>query len=110
MGLASVAALTVTGVLGCVVLVERGGGLRRAAHLMARGSTGMLAAGSVGVVLLPRLGEAVAGRAGSTVALLVAVVVWSATAVVTYGEARFAEDRAVTSRSLLSEMSAADVA
>jgi hypothetical protein len=110
LGLASVAALTVTGVLGCVVLVERGGGLRRAIHLMTRASTGLLAVGSLGVVLLPRLGEALAGQTGSTVALVVAVLGWSGAAIVTYAATRFAEDRSVTSRSLLAQMNGPDVA
>jgi hypothetical protein len=110
LGLASVAALTVTGLLGCVVLVERGGGLRRAIHLMTRASTGLLAVGSLGVVLLPRLGEALARQTGSTVALVVAVLGWSGAAIVTYAATRFAEDRSVTSRSLLAQLNGPDVA
>jgi hypothetical protein len=104
LGLAAVAALTITGVLGCVVLVEGGPGLRRAVHLLARGTAGPLVVASLGVLLLPRLGELVAGGIGSTMAAVVAILVWSAAAVVTYTQARFADGTAVSSGQLLGEL------
>lgn len=98
LGLAAVAALTITGLLGCVVLVEGGPGLRRAVHLLTHGTAGLLVVASLGVLLLPRLGEMVAGGIGSTAAALGAILVWSAAAVVTYAQARFADGTPTSGR------------
>jgi hypothetical protein len=103
LGLAAVAMLPIAGVLGCVVLVEGGAGLRRATHLLTFGTAGLLVVASSGVILLPRLGELIAGGVGSTVAAVGAILVWSVAAVVTYAQARFA-DGTVSSGRLLDEL------
>jgi hypothetical protein len=106
LGIAAVASLTITGVLGCVVLVEGGPGLGRAVHLLTHRTAGPLVVASLGVLLLPRLGGLIAGGVGSTVAAVGAILVWAAAAVVTYAQARFADRTAVSSSRLLGDLEA----
>ncbi|NMO52060.1 hypothetical protein HH310_12735 [Actinoplanes sp. TBRC 11911] len=110
LGIAAVASLTITGVLGCVVLIEGGPGLSRAAHLLSRRTAGPLVVASLGVLLLPRVGELIAGGPGSTIAAVGAILVWAAAAVVTYAQARFADRTAVSSSRLLGELEASGAA
>jgi hypothetical protein len=101
----STAVLTFTGVLGCVVLIEREHGRRRAQHLCSRARLGGLIAASLGVTVLPRLTDAALGGAASTVVAVATVLLWAIAALVTYAQARRADGR-VTSESLLAELSA----
>lgn len=105
LGLASTAALTGVGMLGCVVLIERGRGPRRAAHLLSITPTGGLIAAALAFTALPRLaGMALGSIAASAVAVLCAVL-WAVAALVTYAQARRAEGP-VTSESLRGELAA----
>jgi hypothetical protein len=106
-GLASVGVFTLTGVLGCVVLVERGQGPRRALHLLSRVSAGPLVVASMLLVVLPRLGQWAWGDFGSTAATVIAVQLWAVAALITYAQAR-AADGPVTSGSLLRELAVPD--
>ena len=99
----SAAVLTFTGMLGCVAMIERGHGPRRAVHLFSAAPAGPLVVASLAVATLPHLGEAVAGPIGSTVAAVVAILLWAVAALVTYCQARAAEGP-VTSASLLAEL------
>jgi hypothetical protein len=101
----STAVLTFIGVLGCVVVIEREHGRRRAQHLCSRGRPGALAVASLGVTVLPRLTDAAWGPIASTVVAVATVLLWAIAALVTYAQARRAEGR-VTSVSLLAELSA----
>ena len=100
----STAVLTFTGVLGCVVLIERGHGRRRAQYLCSLAPLGGLIAASFAVTVLPRLADAAWGGIASTVVAVGAVPLWAIAALVTYAQARRAE-RPVTSGSLLAELS-----
>jgi len=101
----STAVLTFIGMLGCVVLIEREHGRRRAQHLCSRGRLGGLAVTSLGVTVLPRLTDAAWGGIVSTAVAVATVLLWAIAALVTYGQARRADSR-VTSESLFAELSA----
>jgi hypothetical protein len=105
LGLVSTGVLTFSGVLGCVVLLERRPGPRRAMHLAAAVPLGGLVVASLAVTVLPRLADAFAGGLVSTVVAVVTVLLWAVAALVTYGHARRGEGPA-TSGSLWSELSA----
>jgi hypothetical protein len=105
--LVSVAVLTFTGMLGCVVLIERGHGPRRALHLLGRGRPGPLVAAALLTVVLPRVGAAVGGDLGGTVAAVGALTLWAIAALVTYAQAR-ATEGPVTSGSLARELAVPD--
>jgi hypothetical protein len=89
--LASTAALTVVGLLGCVVLVEPGRGPRRAIHLLSLARVGGLAGAALLFTVAPRPAALLLGPvAGSAVAVLTSVL-WAVAALVTYAQARRAE-------------------
>jgi hypothetical protein len=108
MALASTAALTLVGVLGCVVLVERGRGPRRALHLLSLGPTAGLVTAALAFTVVPRLAGAVAGSVAQTVTAVLFGVVWAVAALVTYAQARRAEGP-VTSATLRAELAAPDL-
>ena len=101
----STGVLTLSGVLGCVVLIERDSGRRRALHLISLvPPTGLIVA-SLAVTVLPRLVDAAWGGFASTLVAVVTVLLWAAAALVTYAQARRAEGP-VDSRSLWAELAA----
>jgi hypothetical protein len=104
LALLSTAVLTFTGILGCVVLIERGHGRRRAQQLCSLVPPGGLIFASLAVTVLPRLADAAWGGIASTVVAVVAVLLWAAAALVAYAQARRAEGP-VSSGSLLGELS-----
>jgi hypothetical protein len=105
---ASTAALTLVGMLGCVVLVEHGRGPRRALQLLSlTPTTGLVVAGLVFTVL-PRLAAAALGGVAETLATGVTGVLWAVAALITYAQARRAEGP-VTSGSLRAELSAPEL-
>jgi hypothetical protein len=108
LALLSTAVLTFIGVLGCVVLIERGHGRRRAQHLCSVAPVGGLIAASLAVTVLPRLADAAWGGIASTAVAVGAVLLWAIAALVTYAQGRRAE-RPVTSGSLFAELSAPEV-
>ncbi|MEU4239206.1 hypothetical protein [Actinoplanes sp. NPDC026619] len=105
LGLLSTGVLTFTGVLGCVVLIERGNGRRRALHLLSMMPLGGLIVASLAVTVLPRLADAAWGGIASTIVAVPTVLLWAMAALVAYCQARRAEGP-VTSRSLFAGMSA----
>jgi hypothetical protein len=108
LGLVSTTVLTVTGMLGCVVLIERGHGPRRALHLLSLTPSAGLIGAALALTALPRLAGAVWGSvAGSAVGVVLAVL-WSVAALVTYAQARRAEGP-VTSVSLRGELATPDI-
>ncbi len=104
LGLLSTAVFTLTGLLGCVVLIERGQGPRRALHLAGRTRLGGLIAASGLLAVLPGIVGGVTGHLGSTLAGVAASLLWGVTALVSYGEAR-ASEGPVSSGSLCRELS-----
>ncbi|WP_433298652.1 hypothetical protein ACQP2F_44050 [Actinoplanes sp. CA-030573] len=104
LALISTAVLTFLGMLGCVVLIERDRGPRRAAHLCSPATLGGPVLASLAVTVLPRLAEAAWGAIASTVVAVVSVLLWAITAMVAYAQARRAEGP-VTSASLFAELS-----
>ncbi|GIM93544.1 hypothetical protein [Paractinoplanes toevensis] len=106
--LVSTAVLTFTGVLGCVVLIERGNGRRRAAHLTSMMPLGGLIVASLAVTVLPRLAEAAWGGIASTVVSVPTVLLWAMAALVAYCQGRRAEGP-VTSKSLYAALSAPEL-
>jgi hypothetical protein len=105
LGLVSTGVLTFTGVLGCVVLLERRPGPRRALHLAAAVPLGGLVTASLAVTVLPRVADAFAGALAGTGVAVVTVLLWSVAALVTYAQARRGQG-AVTSTSLWAELAA----
>ncbi|MCY1142691.1 hypothetical protein OWR29_32245 [Actinoplanes sp. Pm04-4] len=105
LGVVSTGVLTFGGVLGCVVLIERGHGRRRAVHLLTRVRPFGLIAAAAAVTAAPGVAEAVGGGLAATAAGVVAVQLWAIAALVTYAQARRA-DEPVTSRSLMNELAA----
>ncbi|GIF24152.1 hypothetical protein BJ973_007635 [Actinoplanes tereljensis] len=101
----STAVLTFTGLLGCVVLLERGNGRRRAAHLASMMPLSGLVAASLALTVLPRLAEAAWGGLASTAVSVPTVLLWAMAALVTYCQGRRAEGP-VTSKSLYAALSA----
>ena len=105
LGALSTAVLTFIGLLGCVVVIEREHGPRRAQYLCSRGGLGGLVVASLGVTVLPRLADAAWGGIASTVVAVATVLLWAIAALVTYAQARRADGR-VTSASLFAELAA----
>lgn len=99
------AVLAFTGVLGCVLLIERGHDPRRAAHLLGLAPTFGLIVGAAAVTVLPRIADAWLGGLASTVVAVVAAQLWAIAALVTYAQARAAEVP-VTSAALHAELAA----
>ncbi|GAA0544361.1 hypothetical protein GCM10010172_27410 [Paractinoplanes ferrugineus] len=105
LALLSTGVLTFTGMLGCVVLVERGSGGRRAMHLISMAPLTGLVVASLAVTVLPRLADTAWGGLASTLVSIPLVLLWAMASVVAYGQARRAEGP-VTSRSLYAALSA----
>lgn len=103
LALLSTAVLTLSGMLGCVLLVERGQGPRRAAHLLGRAPTGPLVLAALLLTVSPGLAERAAGGLLSTAVAVAGALLWAVTSLVTYARARSAEGP-VTSTSLLHEL------
>ncbi|GAB2595204.1 hypothetical protein Aab01nite_26230 [Paractinoplanes abujensis] len=101
----STVALTFGGVLGCVVLIERGRGPRRAAHLLSHARPGGLLVAAAALTVVPRVADYALGGFAATAAGVVLVQLWAIAALVTYGQARRAVEP-VTSRSLFAELDA----
>jgi hypothetical protein len=94
------------GMLGCVVLFERGQGLRRAQSLlvgMPRGSLAVLVAVSAAVAVLPSVADTTLGSVGSAGTAILCAVLWSIASLLTYAQARRAEGP-VTSAALSGEL------
>jgi hypothetical protein len=108
LALLSTAVLTFTGVLGCVALIERGNGRRRAVHLVSMMPLGGLILASLAATVLPRLADAAWGGTASTVVAVVTVLLWAMAALVAYAQGRRAEGP-VSSRSLYTALSAPEV-
>ena len=105
LGVVSTGVLTFGGVLGCVVLIERGRGRRRALHLLSRVRPVGLITAAAAVVVAPGVAEALLGGFAATAAGVVAVQLWAIAALVTYAQARRV-DEPVTSLSLMRELAA----
>lgn len=105
LGVASTAALTGIGMLGCVVLVEQGRGLRRAGYLLSIAPTGGLVVAALAFTALPRLAGMLLGSVAASAVGVVCAVLWAVASLVTYAQARRAEGP-VTSASLRSELAA----
>jgi hypothetical protein len=105
LGVLSTGVLTFTGVLGCVVLIERGNGRRRAFHLISMMPPGGLLVASAAVTVLPRLADAAWGGVASTVVSVPTVLLWAMAALLAYCQGRRAEGP-VTSRFLFAALSA----
>ncbi|TDO39946.1 hypothetical protein C8E87_3653 [Paractinoplanes brasiliensis] len=101
----STVALTFGGLLGCVVVVERGRGPRRATHLLAHSRPAGLLVAAAAVAVAPRLVEHALGGVAATVAGVLLVQLWAIAALVTYAQARRAVEP-VTSRSMFAELDA----
>ncbi|MBM2617300.1 hypothetical protein JIG36_17235 [Actinoplanes sp. LDG1-06] len=101
----STVALTFGGLLGCVVLVERGRGPRRAMHLLSHSRPAGLIVAAAAATVVPRMVDYAFGGLAATVAGVLLVQLWAIAALVTYGQARRAVEP-VTSRSLFAELGA----
>ncbi|MEV4345597.1 hypothetical protein AB0J83_14080 [Actinoplanes sp. NPDC049596] len=100
---ASTALLTVAGVFGCGLLIERSHDLRRAGHLLSRGSAlGLVVASGLASVLPPVADELFGGLASTAVGV-VTVQVWAVAALVSYSQGRRSEG-VVTAASLRAEL------
>jgi hypothetical protein len=106
-GLVSTGVLTVGGVLGSGLLIERGHGPRRALHLLSRVPAAGLIVASALVTALPLVADRVLGSLGATVVGVVTVQVWAVAALITYAQGRRSEGP-LTSGSLRSELNAAE--
>jgi hypothetical protein len=104
LALLSTAVLTLTGMLGCVLLIERGHGPRRAVHLLGRAPTAPLVSAALLLTVLPGLADRLGGSLVSTAAAVAAALLWAVTSLVTYARARSTEGP-VTSTSLLRDLS-----
>ncbi|MGX6603699.1 hypothetical protein ACWKSP_16370 [Micromonosporaceae bacterium Da 78-11] len=96
------------GILGCVVLVERGHGPARALHLLSITPAAGLAVASLAFAALPRLAEAAWGSVAATAVAVVGAVFWAVAALVTYGQAR-RQEGPVTSGSLRRELATPEI-
>jgi hypothetical protein len=104
----SAAAFTFLGLLGCVVLIERGHGPARAVHLLSITPTAGLVVSSLAFAGLPRLAQAAWGPVPSSAVAVVCGVFWAITALVTYAQARRVEGP-VTSGSLRRELATPEI-
>ena len=106
LAVASSALAVLMGVLGCVVLFERGHGPRRAQRLLAGTPAGALVglvAASAALTILPSAAGAALGPFAASLAGVVCVLVWSVASLVTYAQARRVEGL-VTSGMLRAEL------
>lgn len=108
LGLLSTGVLTFIGMLGCVVLIERGHGPRRAMHLSSLAPLAGPVLASLAVTVLPRVADLLVGGLVSTLVAVVAVLLWAVAALVAYTQARRVEGP-VTSNSLYAELSAPEL-
>jgi hypothetical protein len=108
LALAVTAILTLAGMLGCVVLVERGRGPARALHLLTLSRPVGLVGAALAFAVLPRLSGALWGSIVQTSTAVVCGVLWAVAALVTYAQARRAEGP-VTSVSLRAELAAPEL-
>jgi hypothetical protein len=95
-----------TGLLGCVVLVERGRGPRRARRLLAGIPPAVLPVqvlASAGPAVLPSLADAAFGTVAAAATAIVGAVLWSVTSLLTYAQAR-RRHGPVTSAALAGEL------
>ncbi|MFF5079464.1 hypothetical protein ACFY36_20600 [Actinoplanes sp. NPDC000266] len=100
---ASTGLLAVAGVFGCVVLIERGHGIRRAVHLLGSGPALGMVAVSAAASGLPLVADEAFGGLAATAVGVVTVQVWAVAALVAYTQGRRSEGP-VTSRSLRAEL------
>jgi hypothetical protein len=106
LAVASSALAVLMGVLGCVVLFERGHGPRRAQRLLAGTPDGALVglvAASAALTILPSAAGAALGSLAAAPAAVACVLLWSVASLVTYAQARRAEGL-VTSGMLRAEL------
>ncbi len=106
--LLSAAVLVFLGVLGCVVLIERGHGPARALHLLSGTPVAGLAAAALAFAGLPRLAQAAWGSVAASGVGVVCGVLWAVAALVTYAQARRNEGP-VTSVSLRRELATPEI-
>jgi hypothetical protein len=99
----SAVVLTFTGMLGCVVLIERGRGPRRAMYLCGRAFLGPLVVAALLLTVLPQIADEVVGGFGATLTAVAAALIWAVTALVTYSGAR-SNEGLTTSSSLFREL------
>jgi hypothetical protein len=102
------AVLTFLGVLGCVVLIERGHGPARARHLFSVTPIAGLAGVSLAFAGLPRLADRLWGSVPASAVAVVCAVLWAVAALVTYAQARRMEGP-VTSGSLRRELATPEI-
>jgi hypothetical protein len=105
LGLLSTGVLTFAGLLGCVVLVERGHATRRAMHLSSIVPLAGLVVASLAFTVLPRVADAAGGEVLSTLVAVLGALLWAVAALITYAQARRAEGP-VRSGSLYGELTA----
>ncbi len=106
LAVASSALAVLMGILGCVVLFERGHGPRRAQRLLAGTPGGALVglvAASAALTILPSAAGAALGSLAAAPAAVACVLLWSVASLVTYTQARRAEGL-VTSGMLRAEL------
>ncbi|MFC3740131.1 hypothetical protein [Paractinoplanes deccanensis] len=102
---ASTGLMTLAGVFGCGLLIERGHGVRRSRHLLARAPLAGLLGCSALAAVLPLVADELVGGVAATAVAVLAVQVWAVGALVTYAQARRRE-APVTSGSLRAELKA----
>jgi hypothetical protein len=106
LAVASSALAVLMGVLGCVVLFERGHGLRRTLRLLAGTQGGALVGlvgTSVALTIVPSTAGAALGPLAASPAAVACVLLWAVASLVTYAQARRAEG-VVTSGMLRAEL------
>jgi len=89
------------GVLGCVVLFERGRGPRRALWLLGvapRGAVAGLGLAGAALAVLPVLVDAAVGSLAGAAAAVLGALLWAVAALVTYAQARRVEGPLTTAR------------
>jgi hypothetical protein len=94
------------GILGCVVLFERGQGPRRAQRLLIAtppGSFAVLFAASAALTVLPPAADTALGALGAAATATLCALLWSVASLITYAQARRAEGP-VTSAALSGEL------
>ncbi len=107
LALVSTGVLTVGGLLGCVVLIERGHRPRRAVHLLSQARPVGLVVTAAAVTVVPGVVDGLFGAVASTLIAVVLVQLWAIAALVTYAQARRL-DEPVTSAYLRDELSRAE--
>jgi hypothetical protein len=102
----STALALMMGMLGCVVLFERGQGPGRAQRLLAAtpaATMAVLVAASAALTVLPSIAGNVFGLLGGAVTAILCAVVWSVATLLTYAQARRGEGP-VTSLALVDDL------